>query len=243
MLNEEYEGGSPRHKSTREDVSLPQYSAFLPYFGKEDYNRQEIENDDAVPGDPYTVEDIRSATPASEFWHPLRFGGYSPEGRFYPEGHFSTPSTPVPDEQEHPPWAAPTYEDVGLKYKDAARLSGTLLRRMVSSNMEIDDDISVTIEETDRLAMTNQYLADIVDEIRRGGDDVGFEDIYDQAKMIHDLIENGEGRYVVAGTAENPRYARVDNRDIIDQVWRDEAGEYDNFVDAYFDQNASKKAS
>ncbi|MFB6217543.1 MAG: hypothetical protein ABEJ72_11370, partial [Candidatus Aenigmatarchaeota archaeon] len=168
--------------------TLIQDSMFLPYFGKEDQNRRLVEKE-LPEGDPFLVSDIADGVAASEWWHPARFGGYEPDGRFYPEGHFGEGTGP--DDRENPPWSAPTYDEVpGMDYERAARLAGTMVRRTVSST--IDDDISTTVMETDSFAMTNEYLTNIVREFRTIGDTEDYELVEAHGEIIHKALEEAE---------------------------------------------------
>jgi hypothetical protein len=108
---------------------------------------------------------------------------------------------------------------------------------MVSSTE--DGDITRRLGEDANVAITNQYLDDITDAtVQPGEAPVEFQDVYDQAKVVHDLAE-AEGNYVVFGDPyEEPMYAKIEDEEVIDQVWQDEQGEFDNFAQVYDELDA-----
>jgi hypothetical protein len=167
-----------------------------------------------------TVDRIKRTDPSTDFYHPLRFGEYTSAAKENPQ----YPPTATPDPAQNvtnTPTRTPVeddegYELTGIGYEKAARYAGNTLRRMVTSR---DEPVSETILETNRVAMTREYLTDAMREIRNAGEEVSFEALLDQATMVHDLVEHGDERYVISGTASNPVYTVVDDADIIAQVW------------------------
>jgi len=257
-LNEEGEIDVQRHSETREWNFKLENSPFLPEYDKWSLQNEEIEMARNKPYDPESwgplkVEDIKRMPTSTEFYDPFRFGVHHSEAKENQQTLTPTPErdtsgcsncetpteTPEPTPTPEPVIDKPGYELAGIDYEEAARYAGTALRRMVTS---LEDDITEKILDTEDLAITQNYLNDIIDEMRRTGDDISFEDIYDQAKMVHGLAED-DGRYVISGTAENPVYTKVDNSEIIQKVWQDEEGEYNNFTQAYLDGATAGTAS
>jgi len=188
---------------------------------------------------PETGEGRPGSAAVEEYWHPFRFNGSEP------------------------------YID-GLDYKTSAQLTAKMLRGMVSSRE--DGDITKTIGENAGVAITNGYLADIARVLSDPGDGdtsgwdpsigrtdtatqtstpdresgVDFENIYNQAKILHELAEDA-GNYVVFGDHTDPYYAKVaddatiDGESVLHLVWEDEAGEYDKFSRVYEPLEAVKR--
>jgi len=158
---------------------------------------------------PEVGEGEEGDVPVEEYWHPFRFDGSAPE--LHGEG------------------------DTDIDYREAATITGQMFRGMVSTTE--DGDITKRLGEDAEVAITNEYLDGITDVLADPGSfDTGFEDIYDQAKMVHHLAED-DNQYVVFGTHDNPLYVKVDpaeaDETVIDDIWEDEEGKYNMFSKAY----------
>ncbi len=80
------------------------------------------------------------------------------------------------------------------------------------------------------VAPTNRYLQDFTEKLRTyNQNDASFEDLKNQSKVINRLINKTEENHVVYGDTENPQYAVVEDDSVIDELWQDEQGKYDDF--------------
>jgi len=206
--------------------------------------------------EPFTVDKIAETDAAQDYWHPLRFGGVAEDTQFYPEDYHDqgTPRDPNPNdettptpfeetpadpgESESPPWAFPTYDRFDLEYEDAARLVGTMLRRVVTSNLPEDDDITVTMQETDSVALTQEYGFSIAREMRTMSSREDYKVIEHNAKALHRVVEKAAARdetYIIQGTLRNPEVARtaeaIDGEGDVQAVWNDERGAHNDYIE------------
>jgi hypothetical protein len=85
----------------------------------------------------------------------------------------------------------------------------------------------------DTIAPTTGYLADLTDKLLNWNQDDSldaevFEEIKHQSK-VYNLLRNHEDNFVMYGTVENPKVASVESKGLLEEVWNDQEGEYDDF--------------
>ena len=82
----------------------------------------------------------------------------------------------------------------------------------------------------EKLAPTTGYLQDFTEKLRTYNEnDADFEKLYNQAKVMDRLMKDEENNHVVYGDTENPQYAVVEDDSVIEDIWEDEQGQYDDF--------------
>jgi hypothetical protein len=80
------------------------------------------------------------------------------------------------------------------------------------------------------VAPTTDYLQDFTETLRTYNQNaINFERLYNQSKIISKLIFDTENNHVIYGNTENPQYAVVEDDSVIEEVWQDEQGRYDDF--------------
>lgn len=150
--------------------------------------------------------DLSSKPPATDYWHPLRFDG----------------SEPDMDE---------------LGFRKASVLTTEMLRNMAThpktskSNKKLGENAGIAPTKEYRasipdamLAMSNVQTDDIDGEI-------GYSSVFAQASILDELVEREED-YVIHGSMFEPEYGRVRDSQIIDKVWEDQEGKYDQIEEA-----------
>jgi len=84
---------------------------------------------------------------------------------------------------------------------------------------------------------TTGYLKDFTEKLRTYNEnDTGFSRLHNQSKLLWKLEYWDDNQYVVYGTTANPQYAAVKDFGIIDEIWVDQNGKYDDF-DQYLREN------
>ncbi|WP_239640649.1 hypothetical protein [Haloferax denitrificans] len=80
------------------------------------------------------------------------------------------------------------------------------------------------------VAPTTEYVVDFTEKLRNfNQNDVKFQKLYNQAKVLEKLVRTEDKNHVVYGTTENPQYAVVEDDSLIEDIWEDSSGEYDDF--------------
>ncbi|CAP15624.2 hypothetical protein [Halobacterium salinarum] len=91
----------------------------------------------------------------------------------------------------------------------------------------------------DTLTPTTGYLQDFTEKLRTyNQNDADFEELYNQAKIMDKLMRDEENNHVVYGDTENPQCAVIEDDEVVDEVWEDEDGKYDDF-DQFLRDNSS----
>jgi len=84
---------------------------------------------------------------------------------------------------------------------------------------------------------TTGYLKDFTEKLRTYNEnDTGFSRLHNQSKLLRKLEYWDDNQYVVYGTTANPQYAAVKDFGIVDEIWVDQNGQYDDF-DQYLQDN------
>ncbi|WP_353634418.1 hypothetical protein ABSL23_15420 [Halobacterium sp. NMX12-1] len=137
----------------------------------------------------------------NKYWHPLRFGW---------EGHS--------DSQR---W----------DFEQEKRRAAQMVQNMATSPILASTSGEGSgMETTEDIALTTEYLQDFTEKLRTyNQNDANFDELYNQAKVMNELLRNEDGNHVVYGDTENPQYAVVEDDSVIDEVWNDEKGHYDDF--------------
>ena len=80
------------------------------------------------------------------------------------------------------------------------------------------------------VAPTTGYLQDFTEKLRTYNEnDANFDELRNQSKVINKMINDTENNHIIYGDTENPQYAVVEDEEIIDEIWQDEEGQYDDF--------------
>ncbi|MDL0135372.1 hypothetical protein PNP85_03325 [Halobacterium salinarum] len=84
---------------------------------------------------------------------------------------------------------------------------------------------------------TTGYLKDFTEKLRTYNEnDTDFSHLHNQSKLLRKLEYWDDNQYVVYGTTANPQYAAVKDFGIVDEIWIDQNGQYDDF-DQYLQDN------
>jgi hypothetical protein len=171
--------------------------------------------------DPVTSEGLRDPE-----WHPLvEVSGYL------------TPGNDGYERYWHPlrfGWEGHTgnYQNFRTRKRIA---SGWLINAMASSaesNYPEDTDFERTVP-------TTGYLESFCEKLRNFNENgIEFGMLYNQANIFHELIKNQENNHIVYGDVANPQYAVVGDDSVIDMLWEDRTGEYEDF-DQFLKQNSA----
>jgi len=144
---------------------------------------------------------------SDEYWHPLRFA------EEYQSEHKS-----VAEEFDN------------LSFKEAKGWTASLFRGITTGFG--DEDIEETVFSSG-ITISNEYLADVTKKLRNWNrkdeyDQELFNKIKNQSKVYNKLYSMDEN-FVVCGNVENPQYAKVEDEGLIEDIWEDEEGRYDEF--------------
>lgn len=83
---------------------------------------------------------------------------------------------------------------------------------------------------SDTVAPTTEYVVDFTEKLRNfNQNDIKFETLYNQSKVLEKMVMDEDTNHVIYGTTENPQYAVVEDDSLIEDVWEDRNGEYDDF--------------
>lgn len=141
--------------------------------------------------------DVSTKPPATDYWHPLRFDGTEPDM----------------DE---------------LDFRTASVLTARMLRN-VATHPETSDT-GDRLGDDAGTAPTREYRASIPEAMLAmsgaGTGSIDFPSVFAQAALLDELARR-EGNYVVYGTAFEPKYGRVRDEQVVDEIWNDQQGEYD----------------
>ena len=153
------------------------------------------------------IEESDYLTPGTEgfqaYWHPLRFGW---------EQHSNSKR-----------W---NFEGEKRRAAEAVKSMAT------SSNLSpvSERETGVSMEDAERVTATTEYLQDFTEKLRTyNQNDADFDRLYNQAKTMNELLRDAENNHVIYGDTENPQYAVVEDESVIEDIWQDEQGQYDDF--------------
>ena len=97
----------------------------------------------------------------------------------------------------------------------------------VVANMSQSDSDDRNAEN---LAPTTGYLQDFTEKLRTyNQNNADFEELKNQAKVMDKLMKEEKNNHVIYGDIENPQYAVVEDESVIEDIWEDEEGQYDDF--------------
>ncbi|WP_218778831.1 hypothetical protein [Halobacterium hubeiense] len=158
------------------------------------------------------VEDSNYLNPAHEefnkYWHPLRFGW---------DGYS--------DSQR---W----------NFEEEKRKASGIVRNIASS-LHPEDAAGMGASDQNSLGITTEYLQDFTEKLRTyNQNDADFQELYNQSKILDKLFRDEENNHVIYGDTENAQYAVVEDSSVIEEVWQDEQGRYDDF-DQFLRDNPS----
>ncbi|MFC7059621.1 hypothetical protein [Halovenus salina] len=133
------------------------------------------------------------------YWHPLRFGW---------EGHSDSARWNFEEEKR--------------------KATGVI--RMMASSYHPESAAGVGASNQNRLGITTEYLQDFTEKLRTYNEnDANFDELHNQAKILDKLYRKQDENNVIYGDTENPQYAVVDDESVIEEIWQDEQGQYDDF--------------
>ncbi|CQH64062.1 uncharacterized protein HHUB_4265 (plasmid) [Halobacterium hubeiense] len=158
------------------------------------------------------VEDSNYLNPDHEefnkYWHPLRFGW---------DGYSNSQR-----------W----------NFEEEKRKASVTVRNIASS-LHPEDAAGIAARDQNSLGMTTEYLQDFTEKLRTyNQNDADFQELYNQSKILDKLFRDEENNHVIYGGTENPQYAVVEDSSVIEEVWKDEQGRYDDF-DQFLRDNPS----
>jgi hypothetical protein len=146
----------------------------------------------------------------NSWWHPLRFANDHQQDTV--EGHHSSLYF-----ETRKKYAAAMFSGIGTAYAD------TELReqeRGLFNNINVGISTEFMIDVTDKLLNWNNRL-----ELG----EAEFNQMKDLSKVYNKVVEEEDENYVMYGTVDNPRVAKVESSNIIDRIWNDQRGQYDDF--------------
>ncbi|GGC63757.1 hypothetical protein [Haloferax sulfurifontis] len=83
---------------------------------------------------------------------------------------------------------------------------------------------------SDTVAPTTKYVVDFTEKLRNfNQNDIKFETLYNQSKVLEKMVMDEDTNHIIYGDTENPQYAVVEDDSLIEDVWEDRSGEYDDF--------------
>ncbi|WP_233512145.1 hypothetical protein [Haloferax sp. Atlit-12N] len=83
---------------------------------------------------------------------------------------------------------------------------------------------------SDTVAPTTEYVVDFTEKLRTFNQiDIKSETLYNQSKVLEKMVMDEDTNHIIYGTTENPQYAVVEDDSLIEDVWEDTSGEYDDF--------------
>lgn len=152
------------------------------------------------------VEDSNYLNPDHDefnrYWHPLRFGW-----------------------EEHS-------NSTRWNFEQEKRRAGQIIQNIATSaHLARTSGEGSGMETTETVAPTTEYLQDFTEKLRTyNQNNADFQELHNQAKIANELIRKDTGEnYVIYGDTENPQYAVVEDESVIEDIWEDEEGQYDDF--------------
>ncbi|MFD1647136.1 hypothetical protein [Haloarchaeobius litoreus] len=138
------------------------------------------------------------------WWHPLRFA------------------------DDHQQNTVEGFSD-SLDFEERKKSAASMLLGMATGS-----DTDIEIGSLTDVGITTEYLVDFTEKLRNWNtteeyDAAFFEEIQSQAKVYNKLASEEDENYVIYGTVDDPQFARVDSRNLIDRIWGDQRGRYDDF--------------
>ncbi|WP_146047438.1 hypothetical protein [Haloferax marisrubri] len=83
---------------------------------------------------------------------------------------------------------------------------------------------------SDTVAPTTEYVVDFTEKLRNfNQNDIKFETLYNQSKVLEKMVMDEDTNHIIYGKTENPQYAVVADDSLVEGVWEDRSGEYDDF--------------
>lgn len=151
------------------------------------------------------IEQSDYLTPGTEgfnaYWHPLRFGW---------EQHSNSQR-----------W---NFEGEKRRATEAVKSMATS-----TSLAEVETNKS-SMERRETIAPTTEYIQDFTEKLRTyNQNNAEFQELYNQAKVMNELMKDRETNHIIYGDTENPQYAVVEDDSVIEDIWQDEQGHYDDF--------------
>lgn len=82
----------------------------------------------------------------------------------------------------------------------------------------------------DIVVLIIEYVVDFIEKFRNfNQNDIKFEILYNQLKVFEKMVMDEDINYVIYGIIENFQYVVVEDDFLIEDVWEDRNGEYDDF--------------
>jgi hypothetical protein len=157
-----------------------------------------------------TKEDTRPPVAYEEYWHPLRFG-----------------------------WSGDTEP---MTFKDRKDYSSRTLIAISTGSIDLDRDKSQWWTDAG-VGLSTGYVEDRIEKLRNYNDDdndFNFEQLETESKIMNDFWENYDDNVVLyLDDSDSFQVAGGVEDDLLDEIWKDEAGEYDDF-DAYLEENSQE---
>jgi len=151
------------------------------------------------------------------WWHPLRFG------------------------QDHDKETLQNFPE--LDFETRKRYTATVLSRIATgySDTELLKQGRGLLGEIN-VSITTEYLEDLTTKLRNWNNNENsspelFQEIKHQSKVYNQLTKQEDQNFVMYGTVEDPKVAHVESEEVINEVWDDQEGEYDDF-DQYLEPAA-----
>lgn len=141
----------------------------------------------------------------NQWWHPLRFA------------------------EDHQQDTLDRFHD-SLDFKERKEYAASLIMGMSTGGHEGDVEPGSLTD----VGATTEYVTDLTEKLRNWNqnkeyDQELFRDIKSQSKVWQKLANEEDENYVIYGTADDPKYAKVESTGIVSQIWEDQEGEFDDF--------------
>ena len=119
-------------------------------------------------------------------------------------------------------------ESTRWEFRGEKTRAGAMVFNLASSMNDLPESWEGLAEST--VATTTEYLKDFTEKLRTYNEnDADFEELYNQSKILDKMVKDTENNHVVYGDTENPQYAVVEDESVIEDIWEDEEGQYDDF--------------
>lgn len=121
-------------------------------------------------------------------------------------------------------------------FEDAKGYASSTLHRINVPTVVSHNTSEVNVIENDpneSFAFTTGFLSDVMENLRfyndSSYDNADFDTIRAQSALAYELTQH-EDDFVLGGDVESPWVLRVQDDNLLDEIWADEKGEYDNLI-------------
>lgn len=123
-------------------------------------------------------------------------------------------------------------------FEDAKTYAASMFVTMNKPSVVGENATDVNIIENaydEGFALTTGYLSDVTENLRfyndSNFDSADFDTIRSQSALAFELNQQHDDNFVLGGSVDSPWILRVEDDNLLDDIWADADGEYDNLIE------------